>query len=108
VLFIQVISRAGTHGLMRPAREALFTAVERESRYKAKNVLDTVVTRAGDALGGWLHAAAGLGTPAVALAAIPGALGLAWLGIKLGRRYQQKVAETSSDSESGRAVPGAS
>ena len=108
VLFIQVISRAGTHGLMRPAREALFTAVERESRYKAKNVLDTVVTRAGDALGGWLHAAAGLGTPAVALAAIPGALALAWLGIELGRRYQQKVAETSSESESGRAVLGAS
>ncbi|EXI81727.1 MAG: hypothetical protein AW10_01035 [Candidatus Accumulibacter appositus] len=27
VLSIQVVSRAGTHGLMRPAREALFTAV---------------------------------------------------------------------------------
>jgi AAA family ATP:ADP antiporter len=97
VLFIQVISRAGTHGLMRPAREALFTAVERESRYKAKNVLDTVVTRAGDALGGWLHAAAGLGTPGVALAAIPGALALAWLGLRLGRRYQQQVREISPE-----------
>jgi outer membrane lipoprotein SlyB len=63
-----------------------------------------VVTRAGDALGGWLHAAAGLGTSGVALAAIPGALALAWLGIKLGRRYQQKVAETSSESESGHTL----
>ncbi|WP_300449205.1 NTP/NDP exchange transporter [Accumulibacter sp.] len=98
LLVIQVISRAGGHGLLRPAREALFTAVAREPRYKAKNVLDTVVSRAGDAFGGWLHAAAGLGTSGVALAAIPGTLLLAWLGLQLGRRYQRQVGETSSPS----------
>lgn len=98
VLVIQVVSRAGGHGLMRPAREALFTAVERESRYKAKNVLDTVVSRAGDALGAWMHAVAGLGTTGVALAAIPGALVLAWLGMKLGRHYQRQVAQTAAAS----------
>lgn len=108
LLVVQVISRSGGHGLMRPAREALFTAVERESRYKAKNVLDTVVTRAGDALGGWVYAAAGLGTPAVALAAIPGALALAWLGMRLGRRYQQQVAETSAGNDMEKTGQGAS
>ena len=105
VLVIQVISRAGGHGLMRPAREALFTAVEREPRYKAKNVLDTVVSRAGDALGGWLHAAAGLGTAGVALAAIPGALALAWFGLQLGKRYQQQVAEMSAEGGTRKAAP---
>jgi AAA family ATP:ADP antiporter len=95
LLVIQVISRAGGHGLMRPAREALFTAVPREPRYKAKNVIDTVVSRSGDALGGWVHAAAGIGTSGVALATIPGALALAWLGLRLGRRYRQLVLETS-------------
>ncbi|MBL8394547.1 MAG: MFS transporter [Candidatus Accumulibacter sp.] len=96
VLVVQVISRAGGHGLLRPAREALFTAVEREARYKAKNVIDTVLSRAGDALGGWLHAAAGLGTAGVALAAIPGALALAWLGRQLGQRYRRQVAAVST------------
>jgi AAA family ATP:ADP antiporter len=97
VLVIQVISRAGGHGLMRPAREALFTAVAREPRYKAKNVIDTVVSRSGDALGGWMHAAAGICTSGVALATIPGALALAWLGLRLGRRYQQQVREISPE-----------
>ncbi|EXI71091.1 MAG TPA: MFS transporter [Candidatus Accumulibacter phosphatis] len=92
VLCIQVISRAGGHGLMRPAREALFTAVEREPRYKAKNVIDTLLSRAGDAFAGWLHAIAGLATTGVALAAIPAVLILAWLGLQLGRSYLRQVA----------------
>jgi AAA family ATP:ADP antiporter len=107
VLVIQVISRAGGHGLLRPAREALFTAVPREPRYKAKNVLDTVVSRAGDAFGGWLHAAAGLGTSGVALAAVPGALALAWLGLRLGQRYQQQVDETLPPGDGGARAPDA-
>jgi len=107
VLLIQVISRAGGHGLLRPAREALFTAVGRESRYKAKNVLDTVVTRAGDAFGGWLHAAAGMGTSGVALAAIPASLALAWLGIRLGTRCQQQVAEAAPEAGAETAQRGA-
>ncbi len=104
LLLIQLLSRAGGHGLMRPAREALFTAVDRESRYKAKNVLDTVVSRAGDALGAWLHAAAGLATPGVALAAIPAALALAWLGRRLGRRYQRQVAGTAAADDAAKAA----
>ena len=36
------------------AREALFTVVPRSERYKAKNFIDTVVYRGGDALSGWV------------------------------------------------------
>ena len=102
VLCIQVIARAGGHGLLRPAREALFTAVDREPRYKAKNVIDTLLSRAGDALGGWLYAIAGLATTGVALAAIPGVLTLAWLGLQLGSRYRRLVSAPIGDGGTGR------
>jgi ATP:ADP antiporter, AAA family len=36
-----------------PAREILFTVTSREEKYKAKNIIDSVVYRGGDALSGW-------------------------------------------------------
>lgn len=51
-----VIRRVGEFAISKPAREALFTIVPREERYKAKNFIDTVVYRGGDALAGWLFA----------------------------------------------------
>src|SRR6185312_12428767 len=44
-----VIRRAGEYALTRPGREILFTAVDTETKYKAKNFLDVVVYRFGDA-----------------------------------------------------------
>lgn len=43
-----VVSRAGGYGLVGPARESLYTRVDRESRYKAKGFIDTAVWRGGD------------------------------------------------------------
>jgi ATP:ADP antiporter, AAA family len=43
-----IITRAGAYGLVQPARESLYTRVDRESRYKAKAFVDTAVWRAGD------------------------------------------------------------
>src|SRR5690606_11128769 len=40
--------RAIQRGIMRPARETLFTVVSREERYKAKAFIDTLVYRTGD------------------------------------------------------------
>lgn len=54
--FVQVVRRAGNYGLTRPAREVLYTGVDRNARYKAKNFIDTVVYRGGDALAGWAYA----------------------------------------------------
>jgi AAA family ATP:ADP antiporter len=48
-----VTRRIGEFALSKPAREALFTVVPREDRYKAKSFIDTVVYRGGDALAGW-------------------------------------------------------
>mgnify|MGYP003329520709 CR=1 FL=1 len=54
---------AGALGWSR--REVLFTVVEREEKYKVKNVIDNVVFRGSDALSGWLfHALRGAGLEA--------------------------------------------
>jgi AAA family ATP:ADP antiporter len=91
----QIARRAGDYALMRPAREVLYTVVGRETKYKAKNVLDTVVYRAGDAVSGWMFAglkAIGLGLGAIAWLSVPIALLWMTLGYWLGRRQQARAA----------------
>lgn len=89
VVVFQVARRAGDFAITRPARELLFAVVGREAKYKAKNFIDTVVFRSGDALGGWLFAglkAIGLGVSAIALVAVPVAAAWLVLGVGMGRR----------------------
>src|SRR5216684_5517931 len=47
VIFL-TLRRATDYALARPARETLFTVVSREDKYKAKNLIDTLVYRGGD------------------------------------------------------------
>ena len=87
---VQVVHRAGDYSLMRPGREMIYTTVDPESRYKAKNFIDTAVYRANDALSAWLIAgirAAGL--DAILVAGIP--IALLWLltGFRTGRRHDR-------------------
>jgi len=56
----QVVTRAGEFSLGKPGRETLYTRVDRESRYKAKAVIDTVVYRGADLTFVWLHKAVAL------------------------------------------------
>ncbi|MDP3036186.1 MAG: Npt1/Npt2 family nucleotide transporter, partial [Rhodocyclaceae bacterium] len=88
----QVLRRAGEYAITRPARELLYTVVDRETKYKAKNALDTVVYRGGDALAGWLFAglkSLGMGLAAIAWLAVPLALAWAAVALWLGRRQAQ-------------------
>jgi len=85
----QVLRRAGEYAITRPARELLYTVVDRGTKYKAKNALDTVVYRGGDALAGWLFTglkSLGAGLAAIAWIAVPLALGWAGVAYWLGRR----------------------
>ena len=50
LLLLQVARQAGNYGVTRPAREMLFTSLSRESRFKAKPVVDVVIYRGGDAV----------------------------------------------------------
>ena len=88
----QVLRRAAQYGITGPAREMLFTVLPREDKYKAKNVIDTIVSRGGDALSGWAFAglsALGLGVTGVSLVALP--LAALWiaLAVYLGRREER-------------------
>jgi len=88
-----VARRVGEFAVSKPAREALFTIVPREERYKAKNFIDTVVYRGGDALAGWLFA----GVSAFAAAA----LAVAWsaLAVFLGARMKSWTRDDARSSE---------
>lgn len=86
---IQIVRRAAEYAVAKPSREMLFTVVDQESRYKAKNIIDTVVYRFGDVSAAWISDAIlphGLGALAV-LGAVISALWfpIAWV---LGRRYE--------------------
>ncbi|MGB8691899.1 MAG: Npt1/Npt2 family nucleotide transporter [Steroidobacteraceae bacterium] len=91
---IQVLRRVAEYAIAKPTREMLFTVVDQESRYKAKNVIDTVVYRFGDVSSAWVSAAilpfgvAGLAIFGIAVSAVW--FPVAWL---LGRRYEAERAE---------------
>lgn len=56
VLFaaVQVAQRSMNYGVLGPAKEMLFTVVDRELRYKSKNFIDTVVYRGSDVTASWI------------------------------------------------------
>ncbi len=95
VIAFQAIQRTANFAISNPAREVLFTVLAREEKYKAKNVIDVVVFRGADAVGGWLFAALralGLELPAISLAAVP--LAAVWfvLALALGRAQERRAA----------------
>jgi AAA family ATP:ADP antiporter len=95
LVVVQVAYRAGRYGVTRPAREVLFTVLDREQKYKSKAFLDAAVYRGGDLTSGWIFAglqAAGLTLGAIALVSAPLAGLWALLGHRLGRRQDELAA----------------
>jgi ATP:ADP antiporter, AAA family len=93
LLLVVVMRRVGEYALARPGREMLFTQVGQEARYKAKNVIDTVVYRGGDAISAWMRTAVDSigGQPLIAGMALAGLWAVA--GCLLGRRFDRRPAE---------------
>jgi AAA family ATP:ADP antiporter len=90
LVLVQSIRRAAHFGLEKPGRDALYTVVSREEKYKAKSFVDTVVYRGGDAVWGWAYAglaALGLALPAIALVALPAAAISISVALWLARRH---------------------
>jgi AAA family ATP:ADP antiporter len=88
---LQVVRRVTQYAIARPSREICFTVVEQGSRYKAKNVIDTVVYRFGDVSSAWLQAglrSMGYGLTGTAALGIGAALAWGAVGAWLGRRYE--------------------
>jgi AAA family ATP:ADP antiporter len=91
VVCAQVALKAGNYAITRPGREMLFTLVERETRFKTKPVIDTLVYRIGDSLSAWSFTALseGLGLGMAPLALVGAGIAAVWafMGVVLGRAY---------------------
>ncbi len=102
VIGLQIFRRAGNYGITRPAREMLFTVVDREARFKAKQVVDVVVYRGGDVFWGWaftaLTAIFGLGVAGVAVVGAFISALWAGLGSYLGHQFAAREDERGPDS----------
>ncbi len=96
VIGLQIVRRAGNYAITRPGREMLFTVVDRESRFKAKSVIDIVIYRGGDMLTAWAFTGLtqGLGLGLAGVAGVGAAIAALWalIGGWLGRTYTGKHA----------------
>jgi AAA family ATP:ADP antiporter len=87
-----VLRRVGEYALSKPSREVLFTVLTREEKYKAKNFIDTAISRGGDASTAWIVTgvkALGATTTHIAWALVPLMLVWAWLARFLARRKER-------------------
>ncbi len=101
LLVVQVVRRAGNYAIMRPARETLYSVLSQEEKYKAKNFIDTVVYRGGDAVSAWVYAglASGLGLGLAAIALVAAPIAALWAGLahRLGREREAKARWTDDE-----------
>ena len=103
VVFL-TLRRATDFALARPARETLFTVVSREDKYKAKNLIDTLVYRGADQFGAWsnkLLGGLGLGLAGISFVAAP--IAAIWLLVSLW--LGRKQAKMAREAEPATAAP---
>ena len=103
LIVLDAAFKAVQRGVMRPARETLFTTVGRADRYKAKAFIDTFVYRGGDAIGAQTEGMLGklgMGLVGVAFFAVP--LAILWmaLGLWLGYAQLRQVSRTPAATRS--------
>ena len=94
LIVFEACFRAVQRGIMRPARETLWTVVSREDKYKAKAFIDTFVYRGGDVAGAQTEGALGkLGFGLMGLAAFAVPLAVVWgaLAVWLGRAQRREA-----------------
>jgi AAA family ATP:ADP antiporter len=94
---VMITRRVGEYAFVRPGREMLFSRVDTESKYKAKNTIDVPVYRGGDAISGQVDAglaASGWSASAVAMLAAGVTIVWATVGYLLGRARRDR--ETSA------------
>jgi AAA family ATP:ADP antiporter len=85
---VMITRRVGEYSFVRPGREMLFSRVDTETKYKAKNAIDVPVYRGGDALIAQVDSAldsAGAAPASLALLGAGAAAAWAVNGFVLGR-----------------------
>ena len=110
---LQVVRRVAQYAIARPSREMCFTVVEQSSRYKAKNVIDTVVYRFGDVSSAWMQAglrSIGYGLGGAAAMGIGASIVWGAAATMLGRRYEwlRRHRPTDDTNQPGHVIREAS
>ena len=93
-----VVRRAGEYALTRPARETLYNVLPPAQKYRAKNVIDTLVHRTGDTASAWLFAGLrGLQLTSPQIAWLSCAIAVGWWAVSqsLGSRAQALQARAA-------------
>jgi AAA family ATP:ADP antiporter len=118
VLFaaVQVAQRALNYGVLGPTKEMLFTVVDRETKYKSKNFIDTAVYRGSDVTASWIFkglTSAGLSIGQMTWVYLPvmglwvfGAWRLGGIYHQMRNQYRQQVADRLSRTEPLRSGQG--
>jgi AAA family ATP:ADP antiporter len=104
VVVVQVAQRWMNFAIANPARQVFFTVMEREEKYKAKNLIDVVIYRGSDALYGWVFdtlQALGLKLGAIALSVLPAMAAWLILSTALGRTQERRAAELGAAGREG-------
>lgn len=88
IVVVAIVTRASAYGIFKPAADSLYTEVDAETRYKAKNFIDTAVWRFGDlAVTSGLNLLRSLGVATGGLVLITATAGIAsaWVGSRMRR-----------------------
>lgn len=96
--FVFVLRRACEYAFVRPGREMLWSPLDKETKYKAKNTVDVPIYRGADALSAQVNnfvASAGFGASSVALLGAGVAAVWAVIGWWLGKRYESGAVSDS-------------
>lgn len=103
ILCLQVVRRSGNYAITRPAREILFTAVDREARFKTKPIIDVAVYRGGDVFWIWFIALLSdglkLGLPAVLCVGAGVATLWGCVGVYIGKKHEREESEADEATE---------
>jgi ATP:ADP antiporter, AAA family len=96
LVVVYAVRRVADYALTRPCRDALYTVVSREEKYKAKSLIDTFVYRGGDALSGSLYKGltGSFGAGPAAIGWLGAAVSALWavLALALGRAQERAKA----------------
>jgi AAA family ATP:ADP antiporter len=96
---VMITRRVGEYSFIRPGREMLFSRVDTETKYKAKNAIDVPVYRGGDALIAQVDArldGAGMSPANIALIGAGAAVLWAINGVLLGRAGTRRGEEAAA------------
>jgi AAA family ATP:ADP antiporter len=97
IAVVAVVTRASAYGVFKPGADSLYTQVDAETRYKAKNFIDTAVWRFGDVVVTTAFtqlAAAGLGLSGFAALTMIAAGASSWVGSRITRVLSPSRAAT--------------